>query len=137
VTAIGFVTGCEPRIYTRAQLAAKIAADRVDTPTIPDTYLSWTPWTDTAEIATWQRGTPLAEQPTQELHVLDLRPDVVPTVAPQRRRRRFLSRADIAGAWDSALLAAGCIGAIATVVSLITLTRPLGELLCAASLGGH
>lgn len=135
MTAIGFVTGCEPRIYTRAQLAAKIAADRVDTPTIPDTYLSWTPWTDTAEIATWQRGTPLAEQPTQELHVLDLRPAVTPT-AP-RRRRRFLTRGDVRAAWDSALTVAGGIGAGLTVLALITLTRPLGEFLLAASTGGH
>lgn len=135
MTAVGFVPGFEPRVYTRAELAAKLADQRAGAPTVPDAYLAWTPWTDTTEIPSFRRGVALTEQPTEELHLLDLRPPV-PAPAP-RPRRRFIARQDWAAAWTSATTVVGGIAAGLTVLAFLTLTRPIGEALLAASTGGH
>lgn len=137
----GFVAGWEPRVYTRDELVAKLARERADAPTVPDAYLGWTPWTDTVEILipSFQRGLPLTEQPTAELHLLDLppAPPAVRRPTPSPARRRLVSREDLTGAWNSALTVVGGMAAGFTVLVLIHAAKPLGELLLAASTGGH
>lgn len=95
-------------------------------------YAHYSPMTDTAEMPRYRRGVPVADQPTEVLHLLDLRPAATPT----RRRRRFLTRDDLAASWNAALTWTGGITAGVTALALIHVSH-LGEVLAAASLGGH
>lgn len=94
-------------------------------------YAAWTPMSDTREMPAVRRGRPLGEQPTEALYPLN-----PPATAPARRRR-FISREDWTGAWQSASTVMGGLTIGLTTLATLAFTHHLGELLLVASTGGH
>lgn len=89
-------------------------------------YASWTPASDTCEIPRIRRGVPLGDQPTHELHLLDL-PPAVPAPAARRRIRQALARlarsTSLRGSIDAAFWPAVLSAGLLLGVQLIAATR--------------
>lgn len=105
---------------------------------VPPAYLGWSPATDTREMPAVRRGVPLADQPTEYLHLLDLAPAVAPTRRFGRLRRLAaeFGRVHLPAAWRQASTVCGGIAAGLLALAFLAGTHQLGAVLLAASMEG-
>jgi len=96
-------------------------------------YAHWTADSGTMELPSFHRGLPLAEAPTSELWMLDLRPSVPKRVARPNRWQRFRNspamrhlRAATSAAYYPAFIGAGLLLAVFVLMHVQALTPVTG-----------